>query len=254
MRILLVEDHSQLAGPISRELMGEYGHEVDWVRDPLEARHQLQHKRYEVAVVDLLYEHLTQQFDARRLSRRVSLTGSQMLITGLSAVQAFREQVTTGGVVLWTSGEANRRLHLLFAYEDLGIRAYCSKSAGTGKADVLNDTLVAAANRQSHVDPVLNAYLPATGHRRIGDTLLREESKRAIWRALSLGAHTRAEISAVTGYSERTIGNLVPRMLDDLVEFDPGFRPGRSPLGEVASYASRNWEFFLDDAVRAIYP
>jgi len=107
MRILLVEDHSQLAGPISRELIQEYGHEVDWVRDPLEARHQLQDKRYDVAVVDLLYEHLTQQFDARRLSRRVSLTGTQMLITGLSAVQAFREQVTTGGVVLWTSGEAN---------------------------------------------------------------------------------------------------------------------------------------------------
>jgi DNA-binding NarL/FixJ family response regulator len=254
MKVLLVEDHSQLAGPISRELIQEYGHDVDWVCDPLEARSRLRDHRYDVAVVDLLYEHLTQQFDARRLSRSVSLTASQMLITGLAAVQAFREHVTTGGVVLWTSGEANRRLHLLFAYEDLGIRAYCSKSAGTGKADVLNDTLIAAAKHQSHVDPVLNSYLPATGQRKIRDTLLREESKRAIWRALSLGAHTRAEISAIAGYSERTIGNLIPGMLDDLVEFDPGLRPGRSPLSEVVSYASRNWEFFLDDTVRSMYP
>lgn len=254
MHVLLVEDHSQLAGPISRELAGEYGHEVDWVRDPLEARNRLQSKSYDVAIVDLLYEHLTQQFDVRRLRHRVSLTGSQMLITGLWAVEAFRERVRGGGVVLWTSGEANRRLHLLFAYEDLGIRAYCSKAAGTGKADVLNETLLAAASGQIRVDPVLNSYLPAAGGRKISQTLLREESRRAIWRALSLGAHTRAEIAALTGYSERTIGNLIPRMLEDLVELDPGLRPGRSPLGEVAAYASRNWEFFLDDAVRARYP
>lgn len=254
MRVLLVEDHSQLAGPISRELTDEYGHEVDWVRDPLQAHDRLHNKCYEVAVVDLLYEHLTQQFDARRLSHRVSLTGSQMLITGLSAVAAFQKTTSRRGVVLWTSGEANRRLHLLFAYEEFGIRAYCSKSAGTGKADVLNETLLAAAEGRNCVDPVLNSYLPAAGDRKISQTLLREGSRRAIWRALSLGAHTRAEIAAITGYSERTIGNLIPRILDDLVELDPGLMPGRSPLGEVAAYASRNWEFFLDDAVRARYP
>ena len=254
MNILLIEDHSQLAGPTARELTHEYGHHVTWTRHPLEARHQMTRQPYDVAIVDLLYEELSQDFDRRRLSRHVCLTNDELLITGLTAVHDFTRLQPNGGIVLWTSGESNRRLHLLFAYEDFGIRAYCSKSAGTGKADILNATALAAAAGHTKIDPVLNSYLPGPHDPTISATLLRDESKRAIWRALALGLHSRTEIAAVTGYSERTIGNSIPRMLDDLTELDPGLRPSRSPLSELVSYASRNWEFFLDQAVTARYP
>lgn len=254
MRVLLVEDHSQLAGPIARELETEHGHYVIWTRDPLEAANQLRNETFDVAVIDLLYENLTHQFDANRRARRVSLTGSsRLLITGLFAVQEFRASRPSGGVVLWTSGEANRRLHLLFAYEDLGVRAFCSKSSGTGKADLLHETILAAHRDSPRVDPVLNSYLPVTGDAAVGKTLLREECHRSIWRALALGCHTREEIAKVTGYARRTIGNSIPLMLRDLMQMDPGLRPGQRPINELVSYASRNWEFFLDESVRTTY-
>jgi DNA-binding NarL/FixJ family response regulator len=253
MRILLIEDHTQLAAPIARELENEHGHRVTQAQGPDQARKILRSERFDVAIIDLLFEHLTRNFDSLRAARRVVPTRGELLITGLSAVQYFRDAVPGGGIVLWTSGEANRRLHLLFAYEDFGIRAYCSKSSGTGKADVLNRAVIAASEGRSEVDPVLNAYLPAGNSRKIGETLLKERAKRAMWRALSLHAHTRAEIAKITGYSEHSIKHKIPSMHDDLIAFDPGLKPGASPLGNVASYASRNWEFFLDEAVRKRY-
>lgn len=254
MRVLLVEDHSQLAVPIARELETEHGHQVTWSRDPLEAADRLRERNFDVAVIDLLYEHLTHQFDTNRRARQVSLTGaSTLLITGLFVAQEFRAHRSTGGIVLWTSGEANRRLHLLFAYKDLRVRAFCSKSSGTGKADMLHDTIVAAYHDSTKVDPVLNSYLPAAGDAAVSKTLLRDECHRAIWRALSLGFHTREEIASVTGYARRTIGNAIPVMLRDLTQVDPGLRPGQRPINELVSYATRNWEFFLDESVRIAY-
>lgn len=177
MRISLVEDHSQLTGPIARELEAEHGHQVKWCRDPLEAADQLHINTFDVAVIDLLYANLTHEFDANRRARHVSLTGSsRLLITGLYAVRAFREQRPSDGIVLRTSGEANRRLHLLFDYEDLGVRAFCSKSSGTGKADLLHETILAAHSGFMRVDPVLNSHLPVTGDAAVGKTLLQEES------------------------------------------------------------------------------
>ena len=58
----------------------------------------------------------------------------------------------------------------------------------------------------------------------------------------------------MAGYSGRTVGNRIPEMYQDLLEFDTGLRESRSPLLEVVRYAAANWQFFLDDAVRVMYP
>jgi DNA-binding NarL/FixJ family response regulator len=176
-----------------------------------------------------------------------------MLITGLTAVNDLRARPDPGGIVLWTSGEANRRLHLLYAEEELKIRAYCSKSSGTGKADVLNAAILAAAAGRPYVDPVLSAYLPSSHSHPISQTIFRDEKHRAIWRAIALGAHSREEIAELTGHPRRTIGNLMPDLLVQLLTLDPGIQAGK-PLNEIVRYANRNWEFFLDDAVRARFP
>jgi DNA-binding NarL/FixJ family response regulator len=158
------------------------------------------------------------------------------------------------GVVVWTSGEANRRLHLLFAYEDLDVRVFCSKSSGTGRVDTLNAAIMAAAASKTWTDPVLNSYLP-TGHaRRLSQILFSEPPHSRIWRAISLGAHSRREIAQRTHYSTRTVGNCIPAMYHDLLELDQGMTGGRTPLPEVIRFAATNWEFLLDDAVRARYP
>jgi len=252
VRLLLVEDHAQLAVPIARELGDQHGHAVTWARDPLAAAGDLARERFDVVVADMLFEHLTAAFAARRGAREVSLTGpGPLLITGLHVVRTVRRTRPDGGIVVWTSGEANRRLHLLHAYEALRVRAFCSKSSGDGKADVLDAAIRAAAASRAFVDPVLNAYLPGDGAPTIAETLLRDERRRAIWQALALGHHSREDIARVTGYAQRTVGNAVGGMLDDLRRLDPGLRPGARPLTELVGFASRHWEFLLDDAVRA---
>lgn len=252
MRLLLIEDTTQLAGPIARELQDEHGHEVTWVKDPLEARRIP--GMFDVAVVDLLFEHLSFDFDRRRLARQVRPTRDQLLITGLTAVADLARRSPSTKVVLWTSGEANRRLHLLYSAQELAIRAYCSKSSGTGKADTLHRAVLAAANDTEYVDPVLASYLPDRRSTSIVDTLLRDQTSRAIWRAVALGAHSREEIQDLTGYDRRTVGNRMPMLLNDLLSLDAGIiKPGK-PLSEVVRFANRNWEFFLDAAVQSRHP
>jgi DNA-binding NarL/FixJ family response regulator len=254
MRVLLIEDHTHLAGPVSRELEAEFGCTVKHARDPIEAAGMYRQGEFDLAVVDLLYQHLHEDFQARLAAGKVTLTSAQLLITGLAAVHHLTASGGDTGIVIWTSGEANRRLHLLFAYEDLGVRVFCSKSSGTGRIDNLLEALRAAAAGRSYVDPVLNSYLPAPGTPKISETILRGDSKRAIWRAIALGAHTRERVSEITGYRSRTVGNLTPQMYTDLTLLDPGLGDSKVPLTDLVSYASKNWEFLLDDTVRARYP
>jgi DNA-binding NarL/FixJ family response regulator len=254
MRVLLVEDHVPLAELVSRELHEESGHEVTCARDPIEARAAYEHTSFDLAIVDLLYEHLNRAFDSRRAAGTASLTSKHLLLSGLSAVHELTVPRGRTGVVIWTSGEASRRLHLLFAYEELAARVFCSKSTGTGKLDILTEALRAAAEKRTYIDPVLNSYLPADGAPTISGTILHDPARRSIWRALALGARTRGQVSDITGYSPRHVGNLIPEMFNDLSTLDAGLRSSGSPMNEVISYASRNWEFFLDDTVRALYP
>jgi hypothetical protein len=180
--------------------------------------------------------------------------GEQLLITGLTAVRTLQDEGSDVGAVIWTSGEANRRLHLLYAYEDLGMRVFCSKSPGTGRVDTLEEAARAARRKRQFVDVVLEPYLPVEHSRHISEILLRDESRRAIWRAVAAGAHTRSEIGRLAGYSARTVGNRIPDMYEDLLEFDAGLAGSKTPLIEVVRYAANNWQFFLDEAVRAMFP
>lgn len=254
LSIMLVEDSDQLAGATARELEQEYGHRVTCLRDPLSMSSELSAQHFDVAIIDLLYEHLNREFDAKRLARKVRVRGDRLLVTGLMAVRLLHEHHPNIGTVIWTSGEANRRLHLLYSYENLMMRNYCSKSPGTGRCDTLEYAARMAHGRHTYVDPVLNPYLPATGSRPAGDILFQDVCKRAIWRAIAVGADTRSEIGRIAGYSDRTVGNRIPEMYRDLLEFDPGIVGSKSPLLEVVRYVAGNWQFFLDEAVRAMYP
>jgi DNA-binding NarL/FixJ family response regulator len=254
LNILLIEDSDHLAGATSRELGQRYGHNVTWLRDPTSMEQEFSEQRFDVAIIDLLYEHLNLEFDARRLARKVQVRGEPLLITGLTAIRMLRDQYPSVGIVVWTTGEANRRLHLLYSYQDLAMRNYCSKSPGTGHADMLEQTARMAHEHHPFVDPVLNPYLPADKTRWASQILLGDSCKRAIWRAIAVGAATRPEIARIARYAPRTIGNRIPEMYQDLLEFDAGLISSNTPLLEVVRYASRHWEFFLDDAVRVMYP
>lgn len=248
--VLLVEDHSGYAGLVCRELGTAHGHETVLVSDPAAALRELATRAYDVAVVDVLYEPLVRDFAARRT--RGGLAGP-LLASGLSVIRAAGAAPGRPRPVIWSSGEANRHLHLLFAFQEFGVRAYCSK--GTGSVEPLHRAIVAAAAGGRYVDRLLDPYLPAAGAVPLRRTILRDQSRRAIWRAIALGYHSRRELATITGYSDRHIGNLVPTMVaEDLQLLDPGLRPGRSPLSELVRFAAHHWEFLLDEAVRELYP
>lgn len=254
LRILLIEDSDHLAGAVTRELEKDYGHTVVWLNDPARLEPALAGDHFDVAVVDLLYEHLNREFDARRLAGGVQVRGEQLLITGLTAIRILRERRPSIPTVVWTSGEATRRLHLLYSYQDLKMRNYCSKSPGTGRVDMLEQAARMSHGLGSYVDPVLNPYLPSERGRSASEILIGDECKRAIWRAIALGAHTRTEIGRAAGYAPRTVGRRIPEMYEDLREFDQGLAVRRTPLLEIVRYVAGNWHFFLDEAVRAAYP
>ena len=254
LSVLLIEDSDQLAGATARELKQDYGHSVAQLRDPTGLELKLSERHFDVAIIDLLYENLNLEFDARRLARTVQIRNHRLLITGLTAIRVLRERYPRTAIVVWTSGEANRRLHLLYSYQDLTMRNYCSKSPGTGRANKLAEAAWMAHERRPYVDPVLNPYLPADSAKWASRILFQDQCKRAIWRALAIGAVTRPEIARIAGYAPRTVGNRIPEMYAELREFDTGLVGSNSPLIEVARYASINWQFFLDDAVRVMYP
>jgi DNA-binding NarL/FixJ family response regulator len=254
MRVLLIEDHSLLAELVSRELRNEHGYEMTAETNPVSAREIYQQTRFDLAIIDLMYDKFNTQFQAMLRQRKATATSPQLLISGLLAVQELTTPPNDTKVVIWTSAEANRRLHILYAYEELGMRVFCSKSPGNGKVDTLVSALQAAAEARTYIDPVLNSYLPVPNAPTISSTILRESTKRAVWRAIAIGARTRSEISEITGYSKRTIGNLIPEMLSDLAELDPGVSLSTAPMAQLIGYASRNWEFFLDGVIRARWP
>ena len=254
MKVLLVEDEEQLAGLAQRELEREYGHQVIVASGLRHAEKHLDEQTFDVVAVDILYDPLVTEFDRRRLSQTLRPTDEKLLASGLSVITATLDIKQTPGIVVWTSGDPSRRLHLIFAYEDLRVRAFCSKRSGSGSLEPLHQAIEAAGVQRRYADSILGVYLPGRGSFALSTTLLREQSHRMFWRALALGYHTAEEIADVTPYAKKTVRSAMGKMLDDLRTVDPGVGDTKKPQPELVRYASSNRYFFLDDAVRKLYP
>jgi DNA-binding NarL/FixJ family response regulator len=252
--IMIVEDSSQLASAVAYQLEHWHGHTVTCTKDPDDMLAKLKLRNYDLALVDLLYEHINEGFNIARQAGRIGLTSPRLLVTGLTAILSLQEVAPDIRTVVWTLGEANRRLQLLYAYEELGQRVFCSKISSAEHAGTVADALRAADRGVPYIDAALNSYLPTPGSPKISMTLLRDEVRRAIWRAIALGAHTRADIAKATGYRPHYVGNQIPGMYDDLRALDPGLPHSHQPHIEIVRYAAQNWHFFLDDAIRRAYP
>lgn len=253
MRVLLVEDQSQYAGLVAERLTDRFAYDVTLATDPLEAERYLISHKIDVVVIDVLYERFIRDFDSQRLARLVTLDSSTLLISGLRLLHLIDQQNILAKPVLWTAGDSNRQLHIVFAYEEFGVRSFCSK--GARSLDTLDTAITQAAAGSRYVDPILKAYL-SSDRPLLKKTILREQQRRAVWRSLAFGYHSRPEISRATHYSQGHIGNLVSKIYsEDLTLLDPGLpEKSRSPLNDLVRYAAQNWEFLLDDTVRALYP
>jgi DNA-binding NarL/FixJ family response regulator len=253
MRILMVDDHPYYIASVRNDLAARHGHQVDCLNDPRTAVAAISRGDYDVVIADILYDVLLNEFEARRAAHTIRLTGDELLLSGLTVLQAAATQ--GAGLVILTGGDPLRSLHLRYAYEELKVRVYLSKTALSDGAESVNAAAIAAAERRGRIDPVLNPYLPADGAAALRQTLLQHEARRMIWRAAALNNHTRHEISAVTGLASRTVGNLIPAIIDeDLQLLDPHLRTSRAKFNDLINYAATHWAFFLDEAVRRAFP
>lgn len=250
MRVLLIDDGVQYAPFIQQELQRSFGMEVTFAPDPLVAEPLLREQRFDVVVADVLYKPLTDAYSRRRLAREISLTRDQEFHVSGLAVHPLASPKGSG-VVLWSSGEENRGLHLMFAHQTLGVRSYCSKGVHVSK---LAEAIEAAARGASYHDPLLDAYLPPADLRPVSDLLFGRELWRGVWRALALQVRGLNQVADLIGYARRTVRNRVSEMAEALCELNPGLSVDGAPSDVLVSYADRHWEFFLDDTVMRLFP
>ena len=256
IRILLVEDSSTLMGAVAHELETTYGYHVTTASGAVETHVWLANGgECDVVVADLLFTHTNLEFVHRINQGLVGVYDKPLLQSGLAVIAKVRAQHPTTQAVIWTSGEPNRRLHLVFAEQELGVRSFCSKSPTAGGVEDLHHAIESASRGIAFADSIINPYLSPPQQPKLGDKLLGSTSKRRIWRALALGADSRERAGQLTNYAGRSVGNDVGKIYEDLAILDPGYpRENRQPFVSLVRYASSNWEFFLDEAVRQTFP
>ncbi|WP_306210613.1 hypothetical protein [Actinoplanes sp. RD1] len=247
MRILVAEDMG-IAGAMAYAELAQAGHgDPVIVTDPDTALARLRAEHFDAAVVDMLFQAHSDDFERRRRDGKVRLTDARLHLSGLALVQAAAETGTPA--VLWTSGETNRRLHMTFAFERLGCHGMCPKETGRLRAAV-----AAVVAGREWIDPLLRTHLPPRSAPTLRDTFFSSSSRRAMWRAMALGLHDHSRIGQAVGVSSGAVRRSVEDMRSRLVTFDPGCSGDGPPTAELVRYASQNWEFFLDDTIRQIYP
>ncbi|QKV80628.1 response regulator transcription factor [Amycolatopsis sp. Hca4] len=248
MRVLVVEDEGVSAATAEAELRNSVASEVVVVADPVEALRRLKRTCFDVVVVDMLYRPHSEDFERRRRLGEVGLTGTRLHLSGLAVLHVAAGTGTAA--VLWTGGEANRRLHMLFAYEQLACRAMCPKDS----AGRLVTAVRSAASGREYLDPVVRMHLPPRSTPSLRETFLHSGSRLAVWRAMALGLHDHSRIGKAVGISPGTVRRGVEDMRARLVRFDPGCSLEGPPTPELVRYASQNWHFFLDETVRELHP
>ncbi|MEV8375724.1 hypothetical protein AB0P21_23510 [Kribbella sp. NPDC056861] len=265
MKVLLVDDDANHVDMVIDRMRQERrGIEVRYVANPAEARQALDSSEYDVAVVDLLYRELKEQYRSRIAAGDVSLTGdSTFLVSGLQTLADVKERgrrpgavARRPGVVVWTSMEDNRALHVRYAYQELAVRVYCAKAARSpSRQSAVGNLLIAidaAEQGSSHDDSLTKPFLPDGGPT-VGEVFFASAIGRGVWRALALGFKGEKAVAGQLGIDYR-IANEVTQLRGQLSALDPGVGSEGAHLATLVAYAQANWEFFLDDTVMRQYP
>ena len=250
MRILVVEDQQSSARFAVDELKRYLACDVTVALTPHRGIAELRAGGYDVVVIDMLFRAETANFEQRRRAKKVSLDDVELHLSGLAVLDEARRASPPPRPVLWSSGEPNRHLHMLFAFEELACAVFCAKDG----SDDLAQAVAAAYRGEQYISPTLSFYVPNVHGKPLRETILSQSSKLAVWRAIALGTHQHTVLARLTGVSSRTIRTGMGEMRRRLLELDPGLSDEESPSTEVLRFASQNWEFFLDQTVRRHFP
>jgi DNA-binding NarL/FixJ family response regulator len=256
MRVLLVDDHNQFAELASDELRNVHGFDVAYAIDPLAAAHHLRANEFDVVVVDVLYHHLTKRYGARRRSGQISIQQDRSFhLSGLAVLHEASLCAQPPRSVIWTIGDSNRELHMLFAYQQFAARVFCSKGPTSGRLSSLAEAIEIANAGSSYTDPLLDGYLPRERMQQIAASLFGKPLWRDIWRVFALGkADDLKKVGSLSGYSAKTVRNIMAEMARGVVDVNPFVKVGHKPMNVLVAFAESNWEFFLDDTAMRLYP
>ncbi len=213
-------------------------------------------RSFDAIVVDILFGPVTRAFDRQRRAGEITLHTRPLLRSGLHVIRQARRSRLNAQIVIWTNGESNRQLHMMLAKQDrrLAVRSFCAKTGGASGTRKLVQAIRAAINGIQFVDEELVPYFPPDPLRPTADLLFEGDGWPLFWRGLALGARSHQELGKWTYYSPKTIRNEMGKMVQELYNIDPGIDPRRTPTTVAQQFASRNWEFFVDDSVAALFP
>lgn len=252
MRILLVDDETQCASAVARELREDYHHQVTLAANPVEAVQALERTSFDVVVNDVLYG---QQGDARDdyNSVRTRRANPEPIKSGLWTIRHIRAQYPGTGIVVWTVGDSERRLHLRYAYEEYGVRVFCSKSSPTGN-DKLQAAIISAQAGRRFIDGSIQWYVALDRQPTLRQTILKEDA-RTILRAMAAGALDYDDVAAVTVFKKSTLRNKVGLIAVECLPVVQHTSTERgNPKDELIAFANANRSFFADEAALRDYP
>lgn len=258
MRVLLVDDLAGTAQVVAQALQQDFGHAVDCVSRVEEVpAHLRRHAPYDVALVDVLFaprrgcDGDEAAHGPERSVEAVRRALGRPERSGLSVVAALRTLTPATPVVLWTSGEVNRRMHLRYAVEEYQAVSLVHKSRELGG---VQDALRRVVDGHVVTDPDLAVYLGPPGAPTVRSTFLRERDV-AFWRMLAAGARGYAELAPLMHLTQQHLRNVVSNYYRPvLARFDPGYGRYRSPLDAAQDFATTHRLFFLDEVVAAQAP
>ncbi|KAA2247309.1 response regulator transcription factor [Solihabitans fulvus] len=250
LRILIVEDEGVSVEAAINALRTAASAAIDVVSGPFEAIEKMKAESYDVALVDMLFRTESDEFETRRRLGRIGLDGGQLHQSGLAVLHAIAKLGLPTRPVIWSGGAPNRRIHMIFAHEVMGCRVMCAKEASGD----LPRAVAAALQGSEYMHPVLGMYLTPDYARPLKETLLASPARLRIWRAMASGQHQHKAIAKSAGVKPSTIRKSMDDLRSKLLEFDPGYPANGSPSTELIRYVAQNWEFFLDDTVRAMFP
>lgn len=272
MKVLVVEDDVDIAHLKAAELVkAEPKLDITHAPDPYEASRCMQSEQFDVVVTDLSFRDQRNAYAERIKAGNVSLASdTEFLTSGLTVLSdALRYSTRPGstqgpdsvhpGLVVWTIMDENRTLQVFYAYEKLGVRSFCSKTAPAVPSRSTSETgsLLGAIRRAYdggalYADAIIEPCLPDS--QSIHDTIFKDPKWYGVWRMYALGVSREQSVIKALRLNVKRINGYTSAMHEQVMNLHNLPRRESGPGNVVYGYAQMHWEFFLDDTVMRQYP
>jgi len=208
--------------------------------------------QFDVALVDVLYVPILESLEDERRRGAISAGTGPFFESGLAVLDAIETQQPIPAAI-WSEGDDNRLLHMIYAFQRFNVGNFYRKfQVGTA---LLDRAIKQTTSGIRYIDKGLQqsgvgaAWLP------LDKTLFAEPEWPVIWRALALGATSHKKIQEkvkihIGKYRREVIGAMAQAAdnMSSVSEYDG------DALGFCAMFAARQRTFLLDATIKKHFP